>query len=307
METKEVKVRSKKSYSKVEIKIKKPLFQEVEPYLYLIPALIIFGVFVFYPFGKTIVLSLNSTTPQGKINHFVGMANYINLLKSPSFRNSLVVTGKFAFINVIFSISLGFIVSILANEKNFGNGIFRTIYALPMAISSASAAIIWMFIFHPSIGILNYAFKLQIGWLIDPKWALYSVAIVTIWLNIGINFIFIIAALQSIPSDLYESAAIDGASFFRKHISITIPSISPTLFFLLIINIINSFQTFGQINLMTTGGPGESTNLLVYSIYRTAFFNNRYDIASAQSIILFIILVILTLLQFKVGEKKVNY
>ncbi|MGH4140898.1 carbohydrate ABC transporter permease [Clostridium sp.] len=293
--------------TEVKIKSKKIFFENVEPYLYLMPALIIFGIFVFFPLGKTIFLSLNATTPQGKISYFVGLDNYINLMKSPSFRNSLFVTGKFALINVAFSIFIGFIVSILANEKVFGTGVFRTIYALPMAISSASAAIIWMFIFHPSIGILNYTLKLHIGWLTDPNWALFSVAIVTIWMNIGINFIFIIAALQNIPADLYESASIDGASFFRKHLSITIPSIMPTLFFLLIIDIINSFQAFGQINLMTTGGPGEATNLIVYSIYREAFFNNRYGIASAESIILFIILLILTIFQFKVGEKKVNY
>lgn len=308
METTEVKGKPKKTIFKTEVKVKpkRTIFENVEPFLYLLPALIIFIIFVFYPFGKTIILSLNATTPQGKISYFVGLDNYINLFKSPSFRNSLAVTGKFAILNVVFSIFIGFIVSILANEKIFGTGAFRTIYALPMAISSASAAIIWMFLFHPSIGMLNYVFKLHIGWLTDPKWALFAVAIVTIWMNIGINFIFIIAALQGIPADLYESASIDGANFFRKHISITIPSITPTLFFLLIIDVINSFQVFGQINLMTTGGPGESTNLIVYSIYREAFFNNRFGIASAESIILFFILLILTLLQFK-GEKKVNY
>lgn len=141
--------------TEVKIKSKKSSFGNIEPYLYLMPALIIFEIFVFFPLGKTIFLSLNATTPQGKISYFVGMDNYINLMKSPSFRNSLFVTGKFAIINVAFSIFIGFIVSILANEKVFGTCVFRTIYALPMAISSASAAIIWMFIFHPSIGILN--------------------------------------------------------------------------------------------------------------------------------------------------------
>lgn len=137
-----------------------------------------------------------------------------------------------------------------------------------MAISSAAASIIFIFVFHPSIGILNYLLGTDIGWLISDKWALFSVVMVTVWMNIGLNFIFILAALQSVPPELYESASLEGAGFFRKHLSITLPCISPTLFFLLIINVINSFQSFAQINLMTNGGPGQSTYVIVYSIYR---------------------------------------
>ncbi|WP_442781311.1 carbohydrate ABC transporter permease [Clostridium sp. ZS2-4] len=279
----------------------------IEPYLYILPAMIIFVLFIFYPFMKTIYLSLNATDSQGNVSSFIGLSNYINLFKLHSFQNSLIVTLKFAVFTVFPSMIIGFIVAILANVKLKGIGIFRTIYALPMAISSASAAIIWMFLFHPSIGIVNYFLKTNIGWLTDTNWGLTAVAIVTIWMNIGINFIFIIAALQGVPTDLYESAAIDGAGIFSKHFHITIPCISPTLFFLLVINIINTFQAFGQINIMTSGGPGESTNVLVHSIYREAFFNNRFGVASAESIILFLILLILTLLQFKFGERKVNY
>ncbi|MCY6957697.1 sugar ABC transporter permease [Clostridium sp. ZC22-4] len=279
----------------------------IEPYLYILPALIIFSLFIFYPFIKTIYLSLNSTDSQGKVSSFIGLQNYIDLFKSISFKNSLIVTGKFVVFTVIPSMIIGFISALLANAKIKGVGIFRTIYALPMAISSASAAIIWMFLFHPSIGIINYVLRANIGWLTDEKWGLIAVSLVTVWLNIGINFIFTIAALQGVPQDLYESAAIDGAGVFRKHLNITIPCISPTIFFLLVINIINTFQAFGQINIMTSGGPGESTNVLVHSIYREAFFNNRFGVASAQSIILFIILLVLTLIQFRVGERKVNY
>lgn len=288
-------------------KSKKTFFKTIEPYLYLLPGLILFSLFVFFPFVKTIYLSLNSTDPQGNVSFFVGLENYINLFKSPEFQNSLIVTAKFAAMVVAPSIVLGFILAIMANVKLKGVGIFRTIYALPMAISSASAAIIWMFLFHPSIGIINYVLKADIGWLTDPNWGLLAVVIVTVWMNIGINYIFLIAGLQGIPQDLYESASIDGAGVLRKHWSITIPSLSPVLFFLLIIDIINTFQVFGQVNIMTKGGPGEATNVLVYSIYRDAFFNNRFGVACAESIILFLILMILTLLQFKFGEKRVNY
>lgn len=289
------------------LKHKKNFSQIIEPYLFLLPSLFLFVSFVFYPFFKTIYLSLNSTDAQGRVSNFVGIQNYVELFESPSFQNSMVVTVKFALMLVIPSMVIGFILALLANTKIKGIGIFRTFYALPMAISSACAALIWMFLFHPSMGLLNYIFNTNIGWLTDPKWGLYSVSIVTVWMNLGINYIFLIAGLQGIPEELYESASIDGAGTIRKHISITIPSLSPVLFFLLIIDVINSFQAFGQVNLMTSGGPGEATNVLEYSIYRNAFFNNRFGVASAESIILFVMILILTLLQFQFGEKRVNY
>jgi sn-glycerol 3-phosphate transport system permease protein len=289
------------------IKTKKPFTRVVEPYLYLLPGLLLFALFVFFPLLKTIYLSLTNTDPQGNVRFFVGLGNYVTLFKSDSFRNSLIVTGRFALMVVVPCIILGFILAVLANSKLRGMGIFRTIYALPMAISSAAAAIIWMFLLHPSMGLINYVFNSNIGWLTDPKWGIVAVVIVTVWMNLGINYIFMIAGLQGIPEDLYESAAIDGAGVIRKHWSITIPSLSPIIFFLLVIDVINTFQIFGQVNLMTKGGPGESTNVLVYSIYRDAFFNNRFDMASAESIVLFIIILVLTIIQFKVGEKRVNY
>ncbi|MCM0650817.1 sugar ABC transporter permease [Clostridium swellfunianum] len=285
---------------------KRGFFKTVEPYIYILPCILIFAAFTFYPFIKTIYLSLNATNPQGQVSYFVGLENYTNQFKDPSFRNSLMVTVKFAIMTVFPSMFIGFIAAVLGNTKIKGIGIFRTLYALPLAISAAAASIVWMFLFHPSIGIINYLLKSEIGWLTDPSWGLLSVVIVTVWMNIGINFVFMIGGLQSISHDLYESAAIDGAGIIRKHWSITIPSLGPTLFFLLIINIINTFQAFGQIKIMTSGGPGEATNALVFSIYREAFFNNRFGVASAQSIVLFVILLILTLLQFKL-EKKVNY
>lgn len=282
------------------------LLKTITPYLYLVPAFLLFAIFVFFPFGKTLYLSLHTTDPNGDVSFFNGFNNYINILTSANFMNSLKVTFKYAILIVAGSIFMGLVTALFANEKVVGMSIFRSIYALPMAISSASVAIVFTFIFHPSLGMLNYLLKTNIAWLIDIKYALMSVSIVTIWMNIGLNFIFILAALQSVDSSLYEAAAIDGAKFLRKHWSITLPSISPTLFFLLIINVINSFQAYAQINLMTKGGPGKATSVIVYEIYQEAFMNNRFGIACTESVILFVIILILTLLQFKL-EKKVNY
>jgi len=285
---------------------KKQFFRVIEPYLYLLPAMFFFSAFLFWPFLKTIWLSFAMTTPLGAVSSFVGLGNYLSIFTSQAFQNSLFVSFKYAVMTVTCSIVLGFILAIISNEDIKGKNLFRTFYALPMAISAAAASVVFMFIFHSSLGIINKVLGTHIGWLTDPKYALNAVTIVTVWMNIGLNFIFLTAALQSVPLDLYECAAIEGAGFFAKHKHITIPCISPTLFFLLIINVINALQAYAQVKLMTQGGPSGSTNVIVYQIYQEAFMNSRFGMACAESIVLFIILMVLTLIQFKL-EKKVTY
>lgn len=284
----------------------KKLFRIIEPYLYLLPALLLFCVFLFWPFGKTLYLSFTTTTPQGSVAFFSGLENYISIFTSSVFIESLIISFKYSIFTVASSITLGLILALIGNEKVFGVKVFRTFYAMPMAVSAAAASVIFMFIFHSSLGILNRVLGTNIGWLTDPKWALISVTIVTVWMNVGLNFIFLLAALQSVPMDLYECASIEGAGFFQKHWNVSLPCISPTLFFLLIINVINSLQAFAQIKMMTQGGPSNSTNVIVYQIYQEAFRNSRFGIACAQSVILFLILLVLTMLQFRL-EKKVTY
>lgn len=288
------------------MKSKKSFFRTVEPYLYLVPVMILFILFVFWPFVKTIQLSFARTTPLGQVAQYVGLDNYMNIFTDGTFLNSLVATLKFSVMRVILSIVLGFILAIISTEKIRAKGFFRTVYALPMAISAAAASVVFMFIFHSSLGILNKALGTHIGWLTDKKYALIAVTIVSVWMAIGMNFIYLTAAIQSVPSELYESVALDGANFFQKHRHVTIPSISPTLFFLLIINVINSVQAYAEFKMMTQGGPAESTNVIVYEIYQEAFINSRFGVACSESVILFVILIILTALQFRL-EKKVTY
>lgn len=288
------------------MKSKKSFFRTVEPYLYLVPVMILFILFVFWPFVKTIQLSFARTTPLGQVAQYVGLDNYTNIFTDGTFFNSLVTTLKFSVMRVILSIVLGFILAIISTEKIRAKGFFRTVYALPMAISAAAASVVFMFIFHSSLGILNRALGTHIGWLTDKKYALIAVTIVSVWMAIGMNFIYLTAAIQSVPAELYESVALDGANFFQKHRHVTIPSISPTLFFLLIINVINSVQAYAEFKMMTQGGPAESTNVIVYEIYQEAFINSRFGVACSESVILFVILIILTALQFRL-EKKVTY
>jgi sn-glycerol 3-phosphate transport system permease protein len=287
--------------------ISKSMWKKIEPYIYLLPAFLIFFVFVYFPFLKTIYMSFHLTNMVGKAVEFSGFDNYKELFQSPDFRSSLLITLKYVGLTVVPAILGGFILALLAHKKVKGVGILRVMYAMPMAISTSCAAIIWMLLYHPTIGLINYMIGQQIGWLSNPKWALLAVSIVTAWMHVGFNFILILAGLNSIPAEYYESAAIDGAGYFQTLFRITIPVLSPTLFFVVVVNVIDFFQAFGQVNIMTAGGPANSTNVLVYTIYQQAFLNNRFSLASASSIILFVIMLIITLIQFRYEKKWVHY
>lgn len=279
----------------------------ITPYFYLIPSMLVFAIFLFYPFFKTIYLSLYKTNKMGQAKLFVGLGNYQELLSSASFRNSLKVTLIFVVIVVFGSMILGLVAAVLCNKAFPGIRFFSTAYALPMAIASSSAAMIFQIMLHPSVGIVNKLLGLNINWLNDPKTALYCVAILTAWLNSGINFLYFSAGLGNIDETIYERASVDGASGVQQFFSLTLPGLSPIIFYTLVVNIIQAFQSFGQIKILTEGGPNESTNVIVYSIYRDAFFNYRFGSAAAQSVILFIIVMLITLVMFRIEKKGVNY
>lgn len=280
---------------------------KINPYFYLIPSMLIFAVFLFYPFFKTIYLSLYKTNKMGEAKLFVGLENYKALLSSPSFHNSLKVTLIFVSVVVIGSMLLGLVAAVLCNKAFPGIRFFSTAYALPMAIASSSAAMIFQIMLHPAVGIVNKLLNLDINWLNDPKTALWCVAILTAWLNSGINFLYFSAGLGNIDETIYERASVDGASGIQQFFSLTLPGLSPIMFYTLVVNIIQAFQSFGQIKILTEGGPNESTNVIVYSIYRDAFFNYRFGSAAAQSVILFLIVMVITLIMFRMEKKGVKY
>ena len=285
------------------MKKKQSFLKKLEPYGFLLPCLAVFAVFLFYPFAKTIYLSLFKTNKMGQAKIFVGAGNYLDLLKSDSFYNSLIVTVIFVIIVVFISMTLGLIGAVLCNRTFPGIRFFSTAYALPMAIASASAAMIFKIMLHPSVGIINKLLGLDINWVSDNRYALICVAVLTGWLNSGINFLYFSAGLSNIDDSIYERASVDGANAVQKFFRLTIPNLEPIIFYTLVVDIIQAFQSFGQVKILTQGGPGESTNLIVYSIYRDAFFNYRFGTAAAESIILFLIIMCLTLIMFKVEGK----
>ena len=276
-------------------------------YFYLIPCFLVFAVFLFYPFVKTIYLSLFLTDKLGQAKVFVGLDNYVDLLTSESFYNSLLVTVIFVVIVVIGSMLIGLIGAVLCSKAFPGIRVFSTSYALPMAIASSGAAMIFKIILNPTIGILNKLTGLGINWIADPNYALICVAVLTAWLNSGINFLYFSAGLGNIDESIYERASVDGANGIQKFFRLTLPGLSPIMFYTLVVNIIQAFQSFGQIKILTAGGPGESTNVIVYSIYRDAFFNYKFGSAAAQSVVLFLIIMVLTLVMFKIEKKGVKY
>lgn len=279
--------------------------------LFLFPSLFLFTVFLFYPMARTLYLSFFLTDNRGMATVFVGLENFMRIFTSDLFLKSLTSTFLFVLYTVPGTILISLFLAIIANERLRGIGLFRMVFSSTMGISVAAASVFWLFLFHPSIGFLNQLLGWlnvgSIGWLTDPKWALFSVSVSTIWMNIGFTFLILLGGLQSIDRYLYESADIDGASYFYKLRRITIPMLSPTLFFVVTVTMINAFQTFGQIDMLTRGGPQNETNLIVYSIYREAFVNYQYGTASAQAVVLFAIILLMTIVQFKLGEKKVHY
>ena len=289
---------------------RKTLYEILEPWLFLLPALAVFSIFLFYPFGKTIYLSTYLTDNLGLAKKYVGFKNYTDILtgsRSGEFWNSMWVTVRFVFFVTLGGLAMGLITAMLIDKKFPGNAFASAIFAMPIAIASSAASMSFRMILHPTIGLLNKILGTQINWLNDINYTFTVICCLAVWLATGINFIFISAGLRNVPADLYESAAIDGANAFQQFKSITLPCISPTLFFQVIIDVINAFQTFNIVKILTWGGPLESTNTIVYSIYLDAFRNFKFGRAAARSIILFLIIMVITIIQFRTEKRSVHY
>jgi sn-glycerol 3-phosphate transport system permease protein len=282
----------------------------LEALLYLIPSLALFAAFVFIPLARSFEISAFITDPIGRLVRFIGLMNYERLFAAPGFLNSLRQTFLFIAYTVPPTILISLILALLGNMRLKGISFFRMVFSITIAISGATASLMFLYIYHPTVGI-NYLLSLfgitNIRWLVSPNTALLSISITTIWLQIGLNTVILLAAMQTIPEELFESAMIDGANAWNKLRHITLPMLSSTFFFLMVVDMLAAFQTFTPVHIMTRGGPLETTNLLVYSIYREFYFNGRYGFAAAQSIVLFFIMLLFTVLQFVFVEKRVFY
>jgi sn-glycerol 3-phosphate transport system permease protein len=279
-------------------------------YLLVLPSLLVFGTFVFYPFFKNIQLSLYRTPPFPNLpKRYVGFEQWSDVLTSSDFTNSLKVTLLFALFTVPTGIVLGLLLAVVAHQRLRGITIYRTVFSSTVATSVAVASVIFFTLLNPQIGLLNYAFGREgaLSPLDDPTWALPAVAAVTVWQNLGISFILMSAGLQAVPDELIEAARVDGAGAWSRFRNVTLPLLSPTLFFATVVGGILAFQAFGQIDLLTQGGPQERTNVLVYAIYTAVFRNNDDGEGAVLAISLFVITLVLTLVQLRFLERRVQY
>lgn len=268
----------------------------------LTPNLLIFLIFIAFPVFATLGISFFEWDLLTEMK-FVGIDNYINLLQDQTF---LKVTGNtlyFTAVSVPVCLVISFSMAVLLDSKVRFVKLWRAIYFLPVISSMVVVAIVWNWLYNPQFGLINY-FLEQIGidgpaWLSDPKWAMPAVIIVNVWKNMGYNMMLFLAGLQSISSSYYESADLDGANFWQKTIYITLPMISFTTFFVLITSVIGSFQVFDLVMMMTDGGPARSTSVIVHYLYENAFAYFKMGYACTQAIVLTLIILILTLFQFK--------
>jgi len=277
----------------------------------VLPSVVLFGVFVFYPLGRSVYLGFHATDPFGRREVWVGIEQYRDVLTSSDFRYSLFVTGQFALYTVVPSTVIGLYLALLAHQRLPGILLFRTIFSSTVASSVAVSSVMWLLLLNPGVGVLNYVLEEgglpTASWLTEPRWALPAVAMTTVWMNIGFATIVILAGLQNIPEELYEAARVDGAGRRNQFLHVTLPGLSPTLLFVSVVGVIFAFQSFGQIHILTRGGPLDSTTVIVYSIYREAFLHYNVGLASAQAIVLFVIVLLLTMVQFVAAQRWVFY
>jgi ABC-type sugar transport system permease subunit len=278
-------------------------------YVLILPSLVLFGVFVFYPLFRNFKLALYNTPPfPGLPSRYVGFDQISRVIRGDDFRNSLKVTVLFALYTVPTGIILGLALAVLAHHRLKGISVFRTLFSSTVATSVAVASVIFFTLFNPQVGIIAYYFGgSNNNLLADPQWALVAVSITTVWQNLGISFILMSAGLGAVPDELLEAAEVDGASSWSRFRNVTLPLLSPTIFFAVVVGTIIAFQSFGQIDLLTEGGPGDRTNLLVYAIYREAIRGQNSGEAAVLAIALFAITLLLTIVQMRVIERRVFY
>lgn len=278
------------------------------PYLLVLPALALFAIFTYYPFLKTIFLSFTLTNKQGQPTSWVGFANWTRVLSKSGFWDVVWVTVKMAALNLVFTFCIACVFALMATKKVKFSKFYQTMYALPMAIASSPAAAIFLFIYRQKNGLLNEFLGLgEIGWTTTMPYATWAVVIMTVWMHIGVSFIFLLVGFRNVPEDLLESAYLDGAGPFRRIFHIILPLASPQMFFVLFLNISSSFKSFAQIKLLTSGGPANQTKTLIYYIYENAIINGRFETACVQALFLFAMIFLLTRIQFMLEKKVVHY
>lgn len=283
-------------------------------YMFILPNLLGFLIFVLLPVVFSFLLSFCEWNLFSGISgiRFIGVKNFQEMAKSEIVLKSLANNLVFSLFTVLFIVALSLMLALLLNRKLIGKSVLRGMFFFPYVSNIVAICIVWMALFNRDSGpinmlLANLGVSSVPGWLTDGAWALPSIMIVTIWINVGYVMVIYLAGLQGVPEELYEAAQMDGANALQKFFSVTLPCISPTTFFVVIITLINSFKVFGPVNIMTQGGPGDSTYVLVYYIFITAFRHYRMGYGAAMAWLLFVIIFAITLVQWRGQKKWVSY
>jgi sn-glycerol 3-phosphate transport system permease protein len=282
------------------------------PYVLLAPQFAIILVFFYWPAVDSLRLSLYRASPFGDRLIFVGLGNFQRLFHDDAYLRSAITSVFFSFCVTFAGLAVSLVLAALANAKIRGLTIYRSLLLWPYGIAPAVAGVMWLFIFHPSYGVLPYLLSFvtayRFNWLLEGWVALALIIVAAVWKQFGYNLAFYLAGLQAIPASLLEAASVDGAGAIRRFVSITFPLLSPVTFFLFTLNMTFAFfESFGIVHAVTQGGPGDATSLLVYKAWKDGFQGLELGFSAAQSVILMIVVIALTAMQFRFAEKRVTY
>jgi sn-glycerol 3-phosphate transport system permease protein len=281
-------------------------------YLLITPQILVTLTFFYWPAAQGLLQSVMLSDPFGQRNQFVWLDNFVGIFTDPLYLKSVGITLVFSFAVAVLAILTGLLIATMANRALIAKTPIRTLLIWPYAVAPAISGILWLFLLHPSFGVIAIFIKRRLGvdWnpVLNGTDAFIMVVLASAWKQISYNFVFFMAGLQAIPHSLIEAAAMDGAGPFRRFWAITLPLLSPTLFFLMVMNVIYAFfETFGVIHTVTQGGPGGATTTLVYKVYQDGFIGLNLGSSAAQSVVLMALIVAITVLQFKYVERKVQY
>ena len=276
----------------------------------MLPGLLLVMFVTLYPIVFAVNYSLMRTQVFKQLA-FVGLANYARLFADPRFQTNLVNSLFFVLVGVALTWTFGLALALLLRRQSWGNAILKTIVLIPWVTNQVVLALMWKWLLNPSSGLVNWALGLAgisgPGWWTDPGWAMPSIVLASAWKDLGFVMVIFLAGLQAIPTDYYEAAAIDGAGRWARFRHVTLPLLSPATFFVVIISLINSFQVFDQVWIMTEGGPAGASSVVVTEVVRNAFSYGRLGYASAMSWVLFVAILAVTLLQFRLQKRWVTY
>lgn len=281
------------------------------PYALIAPQLLITIIFFFLPAGQAIHQSVLMEDPFGLAVEFVGLQNFKDLFADPNYLSSFKITMVFSVLVAFLAMALSLLFAVCADRVVRGANAYKSFLIVPYAIAPAVAGVLWMFTFNPTLGVVSYVLHaLGIDWnyMISSTDAMILIIIAAVWKQVSYNFIFFLAGLQAIPKSLLEAAAMDGAGPVRRFWTVVFPLLSPTTFFLLVMNVVYAFfDTFAIVDATTQGGPGQDTNILVYKVFVDGFRNMNFGGSAAQSVILMVMVIALTVVQFRFIERRVNY